>query len=66
MIYPKKGGIYWCKLKGKYDQGSSRYKQHCKDGYCILQWLHKKKKWNVKYDTEVEAWTELPKYNEEE
>ena len=58
---PKEGGNYWCKLKGDYQQGSSHYKQHCKDGYCILQWLNKAQKWNVKYNTEVEAWIELPK-----
>lgn len=62
---PKEGGNYWCKLKGEYHQGSSHYKQHCNDGYCILQWLPKKKAWNVRYNTEVEAWIELPKYNEE-
>ena len=62
---PKEGGNYWCKLHGQYDQGSSHYKQHCNNGYCILQWLPKKKKWNVKYNTEVEAWIELPKYEEE-
>lgn len=62
---PKEGGNYWCKLKGKYNQGSSHYKQHCNNGYCILQWLPKKKAWNVRYNTEVEAWIELPEYNEE-
>lgn len=62
---PEKGGNYWCKLKGEYDQGSSHYKQHCNNGYCILQWLPKKKAWNVRYNTEVEAWIELPKYKEE-
>ena len=62
--FPKENGNYWCKLKGDYQQGSSHYKQHCKDGYCILQWLNKAKKWNVRYNTEVEAWMELPKYNE--
>ena len=34
---PEEGGNYWCKLKGDYDQGSSHYKQHCNNGYCILQ-----------------------------
>ena len=63
---PKEGGNYWCKLKDKYIQGSSHYKQHCNNGYCILQWLPKKKAWNVRYNTEVEAWIELPKYNEEQ
>lgn len=58
---PIKGGNYWCKLKGNYQQGSSHYKQHCNDGYCILQWLANKQAWNVKYKTEVEAWIELPK-----
>ncbi len=62
---PKEGGNYWCKLKGKYSQGSSHYKQHCNNGYCILQWLPKKKAWNVRYNTEVEAWIELPEYKEE-
>ena len=62
---PKEVVNYWCKLKGEYHQGSSHYKQHCNDGYCILQWLPKKKAWNVRYNTEVEAWIELPKYNEE-
>ena len=62
---PEESGNYWCKLKGEYDQGSSHYKQHCKNGYCILQWLPKKKAWNVRYNTEVEAWIELPKYNKE-
>lgn len=62
--FPKENGNYWCKLKGDYQQGSSHYKQHCKDGYCILQWLNKAQKWNVRYNTEVEAWMELPKYEE--
>lgn len=61
---PKEGGNYWCKLKGEYNQGSSHYKQHCNNGYCILQWLPKKKAWNARYNTEVEAWIELPKYEE--
>lgn len=62
---PKEGGNYWCKLKGEYHQGSSHYKQHCNNGYCVLQWLPKKKVWNVRYNTEVEAWIELPKYDEQ-
>lgn len=64
---PTENGNYWCKIKTEYKQGSSHYKQHCSDGYCILQWLNKKKQWNTKYtkQEDIIAWCELPKYENE-